>query len=73
MQTSYTGPALTLSEIASMYNITVRTLNSWMKAISDEKRPNLKGRRILTPKEVDAIWQEWGIPDQKYLEVKKAV
>lgn len=52
--------ASTLSVIAAQYSIDLRTLKNWLKP-----HPNLqpaKGQRLLTPKQVKGIYDQFGEP-----------
>lgn len=52
--------ASTLSAIAAQYRIDVRTLKNWLKP-----HPTLQpapGQRILTPKQVKGIYEQFGEP-----------
>ena len=58
---NYKGKSLSRGELAARYGITTEMLNDWLKQIEDKL--NLNRRRILRPKEINIIFQEWGEPD----------
>lgn len=50
----------TKSELAKLYQVSYNTLISWLKGIPSL---NLKRRRVLTPKEVNLIFDHLGKPN----------
>jgi phage antirepressor YoqD-like protein len=58
MMVKYKGKSLSRGEIAQKYGITPEMLNDWLKEISYKLK--IGKRRIIRPKEINLIWEEWG-------------
>lgn len=53
--------ATTLSTLSAMYGINLKTFKLWLKPFPELKpKP---GQRILTPKQVKAIFEQFGEPE----------
>ncbi len=58
---NYKGKALSRGELAARYGITTEMFNDWLKEI--DSKLSLQRRRVLKPKEINIIFEEWGMPD----------
>ncbi|MFN3405185.1 MAG: hypothetical protein ACK40G_13890 [Cytophagaceae bacterium] len=55
---SYKGKALSRKELAKKYNVSLDMFNKWLKEINS--KISLGKRRILSPKEISKVIEEWG-------------
>ncbi|MES2514708.1 MAG: hypothetical protein V4580_11215 [Bacteroidota bacterium] len=53
--------AYSKTELAVMYNISAKSLQSWLKTVEKELGPRIG--RFYTPKQVKRIFEEFGAPE----------
>ncbi len=58
--------AYSKTELAELYNVSAKTLQTWLNALKKELGPRVG--RFYTPKQIKIIFEELGIPDTAFIE-----
>jgi transposase len=61
--------AYSKTEIAELYKISMKGLSTWLAPLKEELGPRVG--RFYSPKQVEIIFREYGIPKMLYYTVEK--